>query len=82
MTMKYLISTNPGRLSAKAGSRNVSLAMAFKLLNQAGTRWYRVNSPHLVALVVAGIKFTDSKTHILPNSPEEERSLNGPVITC
>ena len=49
-----------------AGSRNAGLAMAFKLLLEGESRWRRVNSPHLVALVHAGVKFPDGKTRILP----------------
>jgi putative transposase len=40
-----------------AGSRNAGLAMAFKLLLAAEKRWRRVNAPHLVALVRAGVTF-------------------------
>ncbi|MCA1676147.1 MAG: IS256 family transposase, partial [Actinobacteria bacterium] len=33
------------------------LAMAFKLIEAAQTRWRAVNAPHLVALVRAGARF-------------------------
>jgi putative transposase len=39
------------------GSRAAGLAMAYKLIEQAQTRWRAVNAPHLVALVRAGVKF-------------------------
>jgi transposase-like protein len=39
------------------GSRAAGLAMAFKLLEAAETRWRAVNGPHLVALVRAGATF-------------------------
>jgi len=39
------------------GSRAAGLAMAYKLIEQAQTRWRSVNAPHLVALVRAGVKF-------------------------
>jgi putative transposase len=39
------------------GSRAAGLAMAYKLIEQAQTRWRMVNAPHLVALVRAGVKF-------------------------
>jgi transposase-like protein len=55
------------RVTKGAGSRDAGLAMAFKLLTQAESRWRRVNSPHLVALVAAGVKFPDGKTRILPD---------------
>lgn len=57
------------RSTKGAGSRNAGLAMAFKLLLMAEKRWRRVNSPHLVALVQAGIEFPDGKTRILPDLP-------------
>jgi putative transposase len=55
------------RTTKGAGSRDAGLAMAFKLLTQAERRWRRVNSPHLVALVAAGVKFPDGETRVLPN---------------
>lgn len=55
------------RVTKGAGSRDAGLAMAFKLLTQAEGRWRRVNSPHLVALVAAGVKFPDGRTRILPD---------------
>ena len=39
------------------GSRVAGLAMAFKLIESAQTRWRAVNGPHLVALVRAGTQF-------------------------
>jgi transposase-like protein len=39
------------------GSRAAGLAMAFKLIEAAQTRWRAVNGPHLVALVRAGARF-------------------------
>ena len=59
------------RTTKGAGSRGAGLAMAFKLLTQAERRWRRVNSPHLVALVAAGVKFPDGETRILPNLPSD-----------
>jgi len=44
--------------------------MAFKLLLEAEQHWRRVNSPHLVALVHAGVKFPNGKTRILPDAPD------------
>jgi len=41
------------------GSRAAGLAMAFKLIESAQTRWRAVNAPHLVALVRAGATFTN-----------------------
>jgi transposase-like protein len=39
------------------GSRAAGLAMAFKLIESAQSRWRSVNAPHLVALVRAGATF-------------------------
>ncbi len=41
------------------GSRNAALAMAFKLLESAAKRWRKLNAPHLVELVYAGVRFED-----------------------
>src|SRR5699024_6896301 len=39
------------------GSRAAGIAMAFKLIQSAQTKWRAVNAPHLVALVRAGATF-------------------------
>ncbi len=66
------------RTTKGAGSRDAGLAMAFKLLTQAEKHWRRVNSPHLVALVHAGVKFHDGKTRVLPDLPSDS-VVNLPV---
>ena len=43
------------------GSRAAGLAMAYKLIEAAQTRWRAVNAPHLVALVRAGAIFHQGK---------------------
>jgi transposase-like protein len=43
------------------GSKAAGLAMAFKLIEAAQTRWRAVNAPHLVALVRAGARFDRGK---------------------
>jgi transposase-like protein len=50
------------------GSRAAGLAMAFKLIESAQTRWRAVNAPHLVALVRAGARFDNGK---LVERPDE-----------
>jgi transposase-like protein len=50
------------------GSRAAGLAMAFKLIESAQSRWRAVNAPHLVALVRAGAHFEAGK---LIERPEE-----------
>ena len=47
------------RVTKGAGTRRRGLVMAYKLLDAAQDRWRKVNSPELVALVRAGIKFKD-----------------------
>lgn len=49
------------KVTKGAGSRKAGLQMAFKLIEAAQRRWRRVNSPQLVALVRAGVKFKDGK---------------------
>jgi putative transposase len=41
------------------GSRSAALALAFKLLESAEKRWRKLNAPHLVELVCAGVRFED-----------------------
>ena len=49
------------RVTKGPGSRAAGIAMAFKLLEAAQARWRTVNAPHLVALVRAGVPFTNGK---------------------
>ncbi|VAW31034.1 hypothetical protein MNBD_CHLOROFLEXI01-5197, partial [hydrothermal vent metagenome] len=58
-----------------AGSRKAGLAMAFKLLMMSEKRWRKVNSPHLVAVVQAGVRFPDGQTCILPDMPKSSDSF-------
>jgi transposase-like protein len=54
------------------GSRAAGLAMAFKLIESAQTRWRAVNGPHLVALVRAGAKFHKGVMIERPNDKLQE----------
>ena len=47
------------RVTKGAGSRTAGLTMASKLLTMAERRWRRLNAPHLVAQVRAGVRFRD-----------------------
>jgi transposase-like protein len=47
------------RVTKGPGSRAAGVAMAFKLIEAAQTRWRMVNAPHLVALVRAGAVFVN-----------------------
>jgi putative transposase len=53
------------RQTKGAGSRKAGLAMAFKLLLAAEKRWRRINAPHLVALVQAGVQFPDGQRQLV-----------------
>ena len=45
------------KVTKGAGARSAGLAMAYKLIATAESRWRAVNAPHLVALVRAGALF-------------------------
>jgi transposase-like protein len=60
------------RKTKGAGSRKAGLAMAFKLLLAMEKRWRKVNAPHLVALVAAGIEFPNGQTHMFQPEPPSE----------
>jgi transposase-like protein len=49
------------KLTKGPGSRAAGLAMAFKLIESAQTRWRAVNAPHPVALVRTGARFEGGK---------------------
>jgi len=56
------------RVTKGPGSRAAGIAMAFKLIESAQSRWRAVNAPHLVALVRAGAKFEKG---VLVERPDE-----------
>jgi len=67
------------------GSRAAGLAMAFKLIEAAQTRWRAVNAPHLVALVRAGAVFHKGKllerpADITPNTPTSPSSAEAEEV--
>ena len=49
------------RTTKGPGCRDAGVAMAYKLLDAAQTRWRRLNGPELVALVRAGATFIDGR---------------------
>jgi len=55
------------------GSRAAGLAMAYKLIESAQTRWRAVNAPQLVALVRAGAKF--EKGVMVERSEEQDKEV-------
>lgn len=62
------------RVTKGPGSRAAGIAMAFKLIESAQTRWRAVNAPHLVALVRAGATFKNGK---LIERPDESAGKIG-----
>jgi len=61
------------RKTKGAGSRAAGLAMAFKLALAAQEHWRKVNAPHLVGLVRAGVKFSDGE-QVAAHHEEESAS--------
>ncbi|MGH9379109.1 MAG: transposase, partial [Thermoanaerobaculia bacterium] len=57
------------RVTKGPGSRAAGVAMAFKLIESAQTRWRAVNAPHLAALVRAGARFEKG---VLVERPDAE----------
>jgi transposase-like protein len=55
------------------GSRAAGLAMAYKLIESAQTRWRAINAPHLLALVRAGVKF--EKGVMVERSEEQNKGV-------
>jgi hypothetical protein len=49
--------------------RWTGIAIAYKLIEAAQSRWRAVNAPHLVALVRAGAKFENGKLVERPGEP-------------
>ena len=60
------------RKTKGAGSRKAGLAMAFKLLLAMEKRWRKVNAPHLVALVAAGVEFPNGRAEMFQPEPAPE----------
>jgi transposase-like protein len=58
-----------------AGSRQAGLATAFKLLLAAEDRWRKLNAPHLVALVKAGVKFPNGRAEMFQSEKPGDDSL-------
>jgi hypothetical protein len=54
--------------------------MAFKLLLSAEERWRRVNAPHLVVLVGAGVKFPNGEAQMLQMDDSSEGGNLHPYI--
>jgi len=63
----------PTKVTKGPGSRAGGLAMAYKLIESAQTRWRMVNAPHLVALVRAGVRF--EKGAMVERTGEQEEEV-------
>jgi len=57
---------------AGPGSRAAGVAMAFKLIESAQSRWRAVNAPHLVTLVRAGATFERGQLVERPDETDQE----------
>jgi putative transposase len=62
------------RITKGPGSRTAGVAMAFKLIESAQSRWRAVNAPHLVALVRAGARFDNGKLVQRPDEPSPDEA--------
>jgi putative transposase len=60
------------RVTKGLGSRATGVAMAFKLIESAQTRWRAVNAPHLVPLVRAGATFINRKLVERPDDQDQQ----------
>lgn len=63
------------RVTKGPGSRAAGVAMAFKLIQAAQTRWRSINAPHLVALVRAGARF--EKGILIERPDESDEQVGG-----
>jgi transposase-like protein len=64
------------KITKGPGSRAAGLAMAFKLIEAAQSRWRAVNAPHLVALVRAGAVFTGGKLVERDDQPVDDQPVS------
>jgi putative transposase len=60
------------RVTKGPGSRAAGVAMAFKLIEAAQTRWRMVNAPHLVTLVRAGALFVNGQLVERPDDQDQQ----------
>ena len=60
------------RVTKGPGSRAAGIAMAYKLIESAQSRWRAVNAPHLVPLVRAGAQFQHGKLVERPNDQDQQ----------
>ena len=65
---------NRSKIAKGPGSRAAGIAMAYKLIEAAQSRWRAVNAPHLVALVRAGAKFENGQLVERPDETTDEEA--------
>jgi transposase-like protein len=65
---------NRSKITKGPGSRAAGIAMAFKLIEAAQSRWRAVNAAHLVALVRAGARFHNGRLVERPDDTTEEEA--------
>jgi transposase-like protein len=65
---------NRSKITKGPGSRAQGIAMAYKLIEAAQSRWRAVNAPHLVALVRAGARFENGKLVERPDEPIADKT--------
>ncbi|MGA7466394.1 IS256 family transposase [Mycobacterium sp.] len=65
---------NRSKITKGPGSRAAGIAMAYKLIEAAQSRWRAVNAPQLVALVRAGARFENGKLVERPDEPTTEEA--------
>jgi transposase-like protein len=65
------------RVTKGPGTKDMGLAMGFKLLQAAEGRWRAVNGPHLVALVRAGARFEAGKLIERPDQTPDKEADEG-----
>jgi len=63
------------RVTKGPGSRAAGIAMAFKLMESAQTRWRAVNAPHLLPLVRVGAIFEKGKLVERPDEKTAEEKV-------
>ena len=62
------------RVTKGPGSRAAGVAMAFKLIESAETRWRCINAPHLVPLVRARATFINGKLLERPTDQDQQQA--------
>ncbi len=60
------------RVTNAPGSRATGIAMAFKLIASAQTRWRAINAPHILVLVRVGATFNNGKLVEQPQEPTDQ----------